>query len=251
MSSVLINLLSSAIWLVLGLLTAKAIYRVRIVRPARNLWQITNIKELIIVAAHGVTTNTGEYARPATGIGQIRALASVIQSLNKAYGKLTVRNIYLSSDQLQERIENDLLLLGGPKNNKISAHFLSLIRGCQPLVEVNHRFYWRSHSGRGWIEKDAREFHGTVENGRVIRDFGIGVRMNSPFTSQKRTVILIAGSHTYGLVAAAKYFTEQVCKDLAFRRLKTSNLVFVVSADILEDHPVNIKLEKCYTWKNA
>jgi hypothetical protein len=143
MSSVLINLLSSAIWLVLGVLAARAVYRVRIVKPARNLWQIGDIKELIIVAAHGTTTHTGEYARPATGIGQISALASVIDSLSKAYGKLPVKNIYLSTDQLQDRLENDLLLLGGPKNNKISAHFLSLIRGCQPLVEIDHRFYWR------------------------------------------------------------------------------------------------------------
>src|SRR6266700_2589966 len=244
MSGILVNLISSAIWLILGVLTARAVYRLRVVRPARNLWQIADIKGLIIVASHATTTHTGEYARPATGIGNIRALASVVESLNKAYGKLTVRNIYLSTDQLQDRLENDLLLLGGPKNNKISAHFLGLIKGCQPLVEVNQRFYWRTHSGRGWNEKGAQEFHGKVENDQVIKDFGIGVRMISPFTSEKRTVILIAGSHTYGVVAAAKYLTEQIHKDLPFRRLKESNLVFVVSADIMDQHPINIRLEK-------
>jgi hypothetical protein len=64
------------------------------------------------------------YHRPATGIGQVRALTLATRSLNQAYSKkFDVRNILLSDENLQERIENDILILGGPKNNRVAAKF--------------------------------------------------------------------------------------------------------------------------------
>jgi hypothetical protein len=71
--------------------------------------------------------------------------------------------------------------------------------------------------------------------------------MQSPFTSKERTVILFSGSHTFGTVAAAKYFTES--KDI--RRLlkkRQRNLVALVSSQVIDGFPTTLRLEHYYAW---
>jgi hypothetical protein len=76
--------------------------------------------------------------------------------------------------------------------------------------------YWRTRQRDGqWIDDGVLEYEGHAVNRKVTQDYGLLIRMQSPFTSRSRTVILFSGSHTYGTVAAAKYFTES--KDI--RRL--------------------------------
>ena len=182
-------------------------------------------------------------------MGQIRALASIVQSLNRAYGHLGVRDIYLSTDQMQERLESDLLLLGGPKKCHLAADLLDSISGCQPLVNINNRFHWRQGLGPPWSEVNAEELRGEVKDKKVVRDIGVVIRTVSPFTPKKRTVMLIAGDHTYGTVAAAKYFRENISKEFKRKTLRDSNIVAVVSARIVDQYPVDIRLSKYFTWK--
>ena len=76
------------------------------IRPVKKLWKIKDFKKLIIVASNFLTkTDTGEYFRPATGIGQVRALGYSIESLSKAYD-VRIQNILLSDDHVQKQ-END------------------------------------------------------------------------------------------------------------------------------------------------
>ena len=117
---VLSGLVVTAIVAIIGAF-ANLIYGIWAERTEKSLWQIADPKELVIVAAQATAIPNGEYLRPTTGVGQIRALASIVQSLNKAYGRLGLKNIYLSTDPLHERVENDLLLLGGPKTNEVAA----------------------------------------------------------------------------------------------------------------------------------
>ena len=63
MQSVLLNLLANAIWVVLGVVIARAVFLLRIVRPTRNIWQIKDAKQLVIVLPTSATTHTGEYVR--------------------------------------------------------------------------------------------------------------------------------------------------------------------------------------------
>ena len=252
MSGLLIDLSVKMIYTLLGALLSKAMSLIRVVIPARTLWQIVNPDELVIVVAHSVDTDTGAYLRSATGIGQVRALAFALASLNKAYRSLSFRNIYLSTDPLQERLENDLLLLGGPKTNEITARFLGLISDCQPVTQDGSSIFWRKKLVDSWRGGGAEEFYGEVEDKKVITDYGVIIRVQSPFTtSRKRTVVLLSGSHTYGTVAAAKYFVENLGKDFSIRTLKKHNIVVLISAEILDNYPVSVKLEKSYMWRKT
>lgn len=87
---------------------------VNTVRPVKKLWRISHPQELIICTATSTKTNTGKYLRPATGIGQVRALGHAVESLSKAYN-IKIDNILFSDDQVQKKIEKDIIILGGPK----------------------------------------------------------------------------------------------------------------------------------------
>src|SRR5579859_2966623 len=119
--AIVISLLTNFIWLPIGALLTLIGVWLSVRLPNRKLWQISNPSSLVVCAATSTSTNTGVYRRPATGIGQVRALAVATRSLTQAYHRhLDIQNILLSVDPLHDRIENDLLILGGPKNYQLA-----------------------------------------------------------------------------------------------------------------------------------
>lgn len=247
--SILLNLLSNAIWIPVGVIGAWLGYFVSVRLPHRRLWRVTDPSRLTVCASNSTNTNTGVYARPSTGIGQVRALALAITSLHAAYRKkLDIRHILLSSDHIQDRMENDLLILGGPKTNRVSAELFHAIQQEQPAFQVKTVIYWRVHQRNGqWIDDGMFEYDGHAVNRKITQDYGLIIRMRSPFTSRSRTVVLFSGSHTYGTLAAAKYFTES--KEM--RRLlkkRQHNLVALVSSQIIDGYPTKLRLEQYYLW---
>ncbi len=148
--AVLINLLSNVVWLTVGACGAWVIYFVSIRLPRRRLWRLADPANLTVCASNSTNTNTGVYPRPSTGIGQVRALALAINSLYTAYRrKLDIRHILLSTDHVQDRMENDLLLLGGPKTNRVSAELFKAIQYEQPALQVKNTIYWRTRQRDG------------------------------------------------------------------------------------------------------
>ena len=209
-NSVLINLLSNLIWLPVGVPGTAVVYFISVRLPHRRLWRIADPASLTICASNSTSTNTGVYSRPSTGIGQVRALALTLNSLHSAYHKkIDMKHILLSTDHVQDRMENNLLILGGPKTNRVAAALMNAIQDEQPVVQVKTVIYWRVRQRNGqWVDDGVLEYDGHAVNRKITQDYGLIVRMQSPFTSRSRTVIFFSGSHTYGTVAAAKYFTE-------------------------------------------
>ncbi len=250
--NVLLNLAANLIWLPVGALLAYVGFIMQVRLPRRRLWQIKDPTCLVVCAANSTTTNTGVYQRPSTGIGQVRALTLATRSLNKAYSKqLDIQNILLSKDHLQERIEHDLLILGGVKNNQVATKLLELLKDEQPVFQTPDAIYWRTQRDQQglWSDYGAIEYVATAVKRQVVTDFGIIIRCQSPFTTRKRTVILFSGGHTYGTIAAAKYFTESLPGHL-HKVLSggKQNFVLLVSAHILDGYPTKIKLERSYAW---
>src|ERR1700758_1524059 len=108
--SILVSMLSNAIWLPIGVLLTYVEFWIQVRLPGRKLWQLKDPTHLVVCAANSTTTNTGVYQRPATGVGQLRALVLATRSLNRTYrSQIDIQNILLSNEPLQERIEHDLL----------------------------------------------------------------------------------------------------------------------------------------------
>lgn len=250
--NIILGLFANIIWLPVGALLAYFGFLIRVRFPNKKLWQIRDPSRLVVCAASSTVTNTGVYGRPSTGIGQVRALALSVRSLNRAYSKqLDIQNILLSTDHLQERLEHDLLLLGGPKNNAVSKQFIDLLSEEQPARQIDSAIYWREQvdrSGR-WLDQGATEYLGATTKRQVVTDYGLILRAQSPFTSRQRTVILFSGGHTYGTVAAAKYFCDNMHRQL--RHLLHGgkrNFVVLVSAHIIDGYPTKIRMERAYSW---
>ncbi|MBA2393070.1 MAG: hypothetical protein H0V70_10035 [Ktedonobacteraceae bacterium] len=249
--SIIVNVLSNFIWLPVGVLLAYLGFWIQVRFPNRKLWLLKDPSHLVVCVANSTTTNTGVYQRPATGVGQLRALILATRSLNQAYRrKLDIQNILLSNEPLQERIENDLLILGGSQNNETTAKLLELLHGEQPARMIGRMIIWRTnYVGERWVDQGALEYEGHAVNRKIVMDYGLIVRTYNPFTSHDRTAILFAGSHTYGTIAAAKFFTEDLHKHLRkLTRNGRKNLVVLVSAHIVNGYPTKMSIERSYAW---
>ncbi len=227
------NLLTNLIWLLLGSGITYLIRYAFIVLPAKRLWGYL-ISDKIIICTATTKADTGEYLRPSTGIGQVRALAFVITSLNKAYRKVNFKRILLSEEEIRHNIEDDLLLLGGPKNNQITKLFFEKFDFYNLLNQAEDgSIYW---------QKTNKIFKGETKNNKVTKDYGLVIKMKNPFSSSANTkLILFSGCHTFGTIAAAKYFCENIQKQIRLK--KDENIAVLVSCDVIDGYPVAIKLE--------
>lgn len=215
--------------------------------PVRNLWQIRDVESLAIIAA-SVPVETGQYLKWATGIGQLRALGVLRESLSKGYHEIKSNQILLASDSVQRCIENDLILLGGVKNNKLSKEFMECLEDRIPVRQEGSTIFWRERHRQGWSDQEER-FEGHTIKNVADNDYGLIIRARSPFTAQPRTVLLISGSHTFGVIAAAKFFVGTLQRHLGFLTLSRRNVCVLVKCEVVDDFPVNITPLKTYTWK--
>ncbi|MBE3559555.1 MAG: hypothetical protein IMW89_10050 [Ktedonobacteraceae bacterium] len=166
---VLLNLLANAIWLPIGALLAYLLFLIRVRLPHRRLWRLKDPSRLVVCSATSTMTNTGVYQRPATGVGQLRALVLATRSLHNAYREqLDIQNILLSREPLHEHIENDMLLLGGPKNNEVAAKFLELLHDEQPIKVIGNAIIWRTNHVNGqWLDQGANYYEGHAINRKI------------------------------------------------------------------------------------
>ena len=236
LNGVLISLISGAV----GGIFTYLFRRLKNVMPIKKLWRISDPKSLIICAATSTKTHTGKYVRPATGIGQVRALGAAVESLSKAYN-VKIENILFSDDQVQSHIENDIIILGGPKNNIIAKLFLDKTREINDIVyQVDNTIYWN-------VKHEEHEFN-AVENADsvVIKDYGIIIRGTNHFCNkmEKSTFCLFSGCHTYGTTAAAEYFTEVYAKRIGLFKKTSKNIIMVVECGVVDGYPVAIQLVK-------
>lgn len=170
----------------------------------RHAWRLSDPASLTIVVSFIEPIETGEYRRPATGIGVMRALAVLAPSLSRAYRGVNFEAIYPSNAVPRERLEGDLLVLGGPKHNEIADQLLRRAQSWLPIAFVG--------SGIQITDGEAiTECHARLENeGQVAEDVGLLLSMPNPDAAPEhpRRVVLLGGAHTWGQVAAARRLVD-------------------------------------------
>ena len=238
MNDLILSILTNVVWASLG---AAGIWLMRFlgnVKPTQRLWRLKDSSKMIICAATSTRTHTGDYIRPATGIGQLRALIYVVRSLKKGYRVIHSNNVLLSDDSLEARIENDIILLGGPKNNEITRIFLDKFQSQSIVEQCMSVIIWRPG-----INDEERHFEPVSKDGEITRDFGFFLRADNPYSSDGTQVCLLSGGHTYGTIAAARYFTESTVNKRHLLKSIGPVVAGVVSCDVINGYPVNLKLE--------
>lgn len=182
------------------------LHRVAITK-ARRLWRLRQPKGLSIVLSTSARVSTGTYDRPVTGLGPARALGLVAPSLVTAYRTLSENAVTLSEFCDDRAREGDLILLGGPKNNAVTREALARLDRKLPITMKtvkDERILRRTDSGDELVQPASTP---SPSFGRSGADYGFILRAPNCFDSSG-TLTIFAGTHTYGTVAAARYFLD-------------------------------------------
>jgi len=164
-------------------------------------------------------------------IGEMRSLIYVTPSLKDAYKKFSAFNIYVSDDNIASNLENDLILIGGPRGNRITKLILDKIDLPFSFDGLNIKI---DHNG------NLSSYGLFIEDGHDVFDHGIILKTKNPL-NRSRSLILFAGLGMHGTTAAARCFVTE------FKRLKyllTNEFVAVVRTDIVDGHAGEPKIEK-------
>ena len=210
---------SSAVW-VYGVLRKR--------KSARKRWQLKTPGNVLICVSSSTPVETEHYSRPATGIGQAKALALISPSLLRAYRSIDIQNIHFAGDIKGTDYEADLILIGGPKTNTLTDQALVSISDSMGITQVGSE-----------IRAGNSTFVGNIENESGV-DYGLVVRTTNPFSSGNRLVIL-SGSHTFGTIAAARFMVES-----RFLAKNKTDAAMIVRATIKKGHALSPE----YIWSS-
>lgn len=218
-------------WLIAGFLpglaTSVALGALRLVRLRtvnRRRWGLSSPDRVRICVSASPDVETGQYRRPSTGIGQAKALALVAPSLTRGWRNIDIQSVYFPHELSGHELEADLILLGGPETNELTASALDLLRDSLGVAQ----------DGSVILAGDHR-YEGQTGDAAVTVDYGLVVRTGNPY-SPGHSMVILSGSHTYGTVAAARFLIES---RLARRG---GDLVAVVEARVERGHALTPKI---------
>jgi hypothetical protein len=192
---------------------------------------------------HVVTSTEGEkrekFALPTSdnymlleSLGDKDSLLEVMSFLNRSY-----RNTHLSmyaADSYTNDMEGNFVVIGGPGDeegdgNKICKHFMDRMNVKVTYSEDCENLLF----GR-------KKFKATKVKNKTVRDYGYYARFPNPFNPNS-TVVLIHGIHTFGVLGAAKAFSDHPSAQGNIRKvLKTLKLDNIKQASFECFFPVDV-----------
>ncbi len=199
-------------------------------RPATKLWRIHDPKSVVVVASTaGELLGGNNVLKPTTGVGQVRAVGWITQSLSKAYKEFDLDHVRLSDESIGHVADRDLVLIGGRRTN-------SLTRQVREMLEKNWEGIPRieivrdsgvdkaevrapigpSHASYRVFRPSYESGPGDDETNEVVVDIGVIFRAPNPL-NESNTVVILAGTHSEGTEGAAKYFVSELGSDHLLR----------------------------------
>jgi hypothetical protein len=156
---------------------------------------------------------------PVFGYGPLMGLAHISGLLGAAAVNAgVVPAIKPSSTWTAQSLHEDLILLGWPRGNEATAAVME---------RIDVPVHFTAHDGREISARVAgedrvigrAEYEGTGEARLTRRDVGVGLCVANP-TSPGRSILILAGSETFGVVAAAEAISvDRVPELLNFGRV--------------------------------
>ncbi len=161
--------------------------------PYSAVWNLRENQTIGIVTGAIQEDSAGQVPRMSSG--DIKALTEVILSIRSMYPKLHYRHAF-SPDFSTGELDDNLVIIGGPKWNWVSAYFFEK-RQDSPVSFDEYDIVVH-----GEAEDDV--FSASVEGEVITRDVGVICRLPHPDAADK-AVFMFAGCHTYGVLAAVRY----------------------------------------------
>ncbi len=222
-------------------------YRAVTLRRSARVWGIAPRRPFLGVPSRPptvvVSTSAIAAGRPMTGIGQVRAIALIMPSISRAYRSYTADDnlrMSIGCDLTEDRFAGDLVTIGGPKTNEVTAFVLERIGlpegfGISNVLdpatgEETDRIVWNGTDARSQVE--------VVPVGRKVA-LGLVVRCENPIRRRGVLTVLAgaaaSGSGTYGTEAAASAVVQEAALRVSRRaalRSQNAGMIALVRAEI-------------------
>ncbi|HEX8627920.1 MAG TPA: hypothetical protein VF755_07100 [Catenuloplanes sp.] len=219
-----INLAATAIAFGIGF-SVRSLFRLVRTRQARRFWAPVVKDGGLFVLGH-----FSSELEPAglVGVGDARAF----QELAAHFTDLKVRyQVTFANKLADQQLRNNLIILGGGDSNEVSQRL---------MADIASGFEFGHDPADGVIVRDTGSGERFVpqrrESGEVTRDYGILIRVASPF-NPSRTAVVIAGAYGFGSWSGVRLVQDpdflRYCRD--FREFAC-----VFQADVLQGFPQHV-----------
>jgi hypothetical protein len=178
----------------------------------------------------------------AGGYGDLLALSRLL-TLADTYFKNNQLRVHTDSREFNTSKMDNLVVIGGGKYNPV---FRELVGE----LNIPLHFFDTATASFREIRNQGRSIVYSPEysdSGVLTKDIGLAVHARNP-NSDNRTIVIVAGSHTYGSVAAMEYLAHQhPLREI--KRFLGHNVEVVVSGDVASNNISNIKrVSQIITW---
>jgi len=136
-------------------------------------------------------------------LGDKDAVVELSVLLARLYPRVPVLR-YVSDQLPRDAYESDLVVIGGPGSLATEGASNALVSPLHATLGIPVAY---SEDCERLIVEGSGEFQATESEGRLIQDYGFFARSRNPY-NPARSVILIHGIHTYGVLGAARCFSD-------------------------------------------
>lgn len=227
-----VGLITSFVWLVIGWIANRSVREFRHHLPVRRLWGLQDKSELGIVISDPGFSDKNEHTEFAFH-PETRAAVEVESFLVRTYPGLKAR-LLISSNLSNEWLNKDLVVIGGPVFNPVARDLLLRL---PPLARFDE---YRLHLSRdGWNQEAEID-----SSGVVVKDVGLVYIAQNPW-NHKRRIIMLAGSRSFGTLAAARAMVRSDAIHTS-RHLRKFELpiAFAVMADVRQNDVLNVRIDR-------
>lgn len=179
----------------------------------------------------------------AVGYGDLAALTelmSLVRDHFKSTRQVSVQTYQARFDENRNRNKN-LIIIGGGKYNRVYREMISALNPPLHFFDTPNQSFQDIRNA----DRSIRYLPKYSLNGAVSYDIGLIVSAPNPFSSRER-VVIVAGSHTYGSLAAMMFLSDpRTLKQL----MGNDRFVLVVGSPIKQHSVVRVEqISSLVTW---
>jgi len=174
-----------------------------------KIWFLNDVGTIHVIAP--VEPDKNEYASLESKnyifLNNVGDIDSVLEVTNFLHRRFNNTNICLyASDEFDKHFEQNLVVIGGPGEDGEGGNTVCAQIMAQMDVKINYCFddpddEQMTYDGKNY----SAEYDSKTQ--RVIKDWGYFARFPNPI-NPKNSVVLIHGIHTFGVLGAAKAFSD-------------------------------------------
>ncbi|WP_086838275.1 hypothetical protein [Amycolatopsis kentuckyensis] len=198
-----VNLIAAAIGGAAVWLATRTGRRVRLLR-ARRFWKSMGSRGPFIVLGAPDWEPLGTWEKSGmVGKGEILALVEIETQLRE----LGFEGKIVESKELNSRdLRSDLVLIGGPDGNSVTATMLGRLDQV-----VSYEFTRDTGGGNAVIDRrtDSASAPQYDQSGDPISDYGLIIRAANPLAPETAEIVILAGCWGYGTTAAAEKLSDR------------------------------------------